>query len=256
MRRTTVKPFISNNWSCHATSAEARTGVYPDPDQETAEETEGTLFALARVVEQRDEHTAGHCERLALISVSLGFAMGLDTRDLLALYRGGYLHDIGKVGIPDSILFKPGRLTSDEWGVMRSHAVRGEEICRHVRSLKPVLPIIRNHHERFDGTGYPDGLAGEDIPLLARVLQVADIYDALISHRPYKSAFLVEDALKTLEVETARGWRDPQIVELFFRLHAEVITKITEYATGPERSLLAMGDSLSGMQHFLSYASA
>ncbi len=256
MRRKTAKQVLNHHWSCTATPVDRAAAVGESGAGTPEEETEGTLFALARVVEQRDEHTAGHCERLALIGVSLGFAMGLDTTSLLALYRGGYLHDIGKVGIPDSILFKPGRLTPDEWSIMRSHAVRGEEICRHVRALKPVLPIIRHHHERWDGTGYPDGLAGEAIPLLARVLQIADIYDALISARPYKGAFGVDEALKTLEIETARGWRDPEIVELFLELHGDTISKITEYAVGPQRSLLHLGNSLSGMQHFLAYATA
>jgi putative two-component system response regulator len=256
MLRKTAKPGLVNHWSCQTKSLERPESSSRSAAAVPVEETEGTLFALARVVEQRDQHTAGHCERLALIGVSLGFAMGLDTPSLLALYRGGHLHDIGKVGIPDSILFNPGRLSPDEWSTMRSHTTRGEEICKHVPSLGPVLPIIRSHHERFDGTGYPDGLAGEDIPLLARVLQVADIYDALISPRPYKSAFAADDALRTLEVETARGWRDPQIVELFFRLHGDVISKIGEYAAVPQRSLLAMRDSLEGMETFLNYATA
>ena len=129
----------------------------------SVDETEAILFALARAVEQRDRRTAGHCERLAFMGVALGMAMRLDRISLLALYRGGYLHDVGKVGIPDSILFKPGKLTAEEWVTMRSHAVRGEEICRHLKSLGPALPIIRHHHERWDGSGYPDGLRGAQI---------------------------------------------------------------------------------------------
>src|SRR5690349_6012443 len=157
-----------------------------DPGDVAENDTESILFALAQAVEQRDPHTARHCERLALISIALGTALELERASLLALYQGGYLHDIGKVGIPDSILFKPGRLTAEEWVVMRSHTTRGEEICRHMRSLRPVLPLIRHHHERWDGSGYPDGLRGKQIPLEARVLQLADIYDALTSPRPYK----------------------------------------------------------------------
>src|ERR1035438_9036869 len=139
----------------------------------------------SRAFEQRDANTGGHCERLAFTGVALGIALGLDRMSLLALYRGGYLHDVGKVGIPDCILFKPGKLTEDEWVTMRSHTVRGEEICGHLKSLSTVLPIIRHHHEKWDGSGYPDGLRGNQIPLLARVLQIADIYDALTSERPY-----------------------------------------------------------------------
>ena len=117
-------------------------------DEHYGGDQEGILFALAEAIEQRDHHIAGHCQRLAYISVTLGIAMGLDRLRLLALYRGGYLHDVGKVGIPDSILFKPGALTAEEWVTMRSHSARGEEICRHLKSMTHVLPIIRHHHER------------------------------------------------------------------------------------------------------------
>jgi putative two-component system response regulator len=195
---------------------------------------EGILFALAEAVEQRDHHTAGHCQRLAFISVTLGMAMRLDQVCLLALYRGGYLHDVGKVGIPDSILFKPAGLTAEEWVIMRSHSTRGEEICKHLQSMRNVLPIIRHHHERWDGTGYPDGLRREQIPLLARVLQIADIYDALTSPRPYKRAFEPKEAVRTIQQEAERGWRDPQVVKLFLRVHRTVIAKLPESDHGLE----------------------
>ncbi len=218
--------------------------------------TEGILFALAVAVEQRDRHTAGHCERLALLAVTLGIALGLSRRNLLALYRGGYLHDIGKVGIPDSILFKPDQLTAEEWVIMRSHTTRGEEICRPMKSLARVLPIIRHHHERWDGTGYPDGLRGEQIPLLARVLQVVDIYDALTMARAYKPAFAPARALDILKRETDRGWRDPHIVSLFVQLHDEVLSKIAAYATADhsDRQLESMRQSLANLQMYLASA--
>jgi putative nucleotidyltransferase with HDIG domain len=218
------------------------------PDDFAIDETEGILLALAQAIEQRDHQTAGHCERLAFISVALGVAMRLDRTDLLALYRGGYLHDVGKVGIPDSILFKPGALTADEWVTMRSHAARGEEICRHLKSLRPVLPIIRHHHERWDGTGYPDGLRGQQIPLLARIVQIADIYDALMSARPYKTAFSSKQALQIIQEETEKGWRDPETVSLFLSLHEDVIAKIADYTCGPDRNLEAMRHSLASLQ--------
>jgi putative two-component system response regulator len=182
---------------------------------DSLEEAETILFALAQTVEQRDMYTGQHCQRLAVASVMLGEALGLSHSDLTALYRGGYLHDIGKISIPDAILFKQGLLSEEEWEVMRSHPIRGEEICQPMKSLWPVLPIIRNHHERWDGTGYPDGLAGEDIPLLARILQVADIYDALITERPYKPALSHDQAFALMEEEVRRGWRDPELVPLF-----------------------------------------
>lgn len=215
------------------------------------DETEEILFALARAVEQRDSHTGGHCERLAFAGVALGVALGLDRPHLVALYRGGYLHDVGKVGIPDSILFKPGVLTADEWVTMRSHTTRGEDICRHMKSLAPVLPIIRHHHERWDGSGYPDGLRGEQIPLLARVLQIVDIYDALTSARPYKPAFPANQALAMIQEETDRGWRDPHIVRVFMQLHKDFISKIAPYSTSADRSLESMQTSLLNLQRFL-----
>ena len=217
-------------------------------DEFDVDGTEAILFALAHAVEQRDRQTAGHCERLAFTSVAIGMALGLDRPGLLALYRGGYLHDVGKVGIPDAILFKPGRLTAEEWITMRSHTVRGEEICRHLESLRSVLPIIRSHHERWDGAGYPDGLRGEQIPLLARIVQIADIYDALVSARPYKPAYQANEALHIIEQETAAGWRDPQIVDLFFKLHRKVISKISGYAAGAASSLDAMRETLESLR--------
>jgi len=182
---------------------------------DSLEEAETILFALAQAVEQRDKHTGDHCQRIATYSVALGLALGLSRQELVALYRGGYLHDIGKVAVPDSILFKKGSLTDEEWEVMRAHTTKGEEICRPMKSLSLVLPIIRNHHERWDGTGYPDGLAGEQIPLLARILQIADVYDALTSERPYKRSFTHEESIEILQQESAKGWRDSALVGLF-----------------------------------------
>jgi len=182
---------------------------------DSLEEAESILFVLAQAIEQRDEAISGHCKRLDEITRALGTALLLSPAQLLALHRGAYLHDIGKVGVPDAILFKPGRLSPQEWDVMRQHPIKGEAICRPVKSLAPVLPIIRGHHERWDGTGYPDGLAGEDIPLLARVLQIADTYDALTSPRPYKRAVHAPQALEILEQEAQRGWREPRLVRVF-----------------------------------------
>lgn len=182
---------------------------------DSLEEAETILFALAQAVEARDRYTGGHCQRLAEYSVTLGQALGLPQAQLVALHRGGYLHDIGKVGVPDSILFKKGPLDEDEWRIMRAHTVKGEEICRPMKSLTPVLPIIRHHHEKWDGTGYPDGLRGEEIPLLARILQIADVYDALTTVRPYKRAHSVEEAFRIMEDEGRRGWRDIELLSLF-----------------------------------------
>lgn len=185
---------------------------------DSLDEAETILFALAQAVEARDSYTAEHCQRLATYSVALGVALGLSRPELVALYRGGFLHDIGKVSIPDSILHGNQGLTDDEWRIMKQHTVRGEEICRPMKSLAPVLPIIRSHHEKWDGSGYPDGLKGEQIPLLARILQIVDIFDALITERTYKRAFTIEEATRVLEDEVSRGWRDPELVSLFISL--------------------------------------
>ena len=137
---------------------------------------------------------------------------------------------------------------------MRSHTTRGVEICRHMKSLAPVLPIIRHHHERWDGSGYPDGLRGEQIPLLARVLQIVDIYDALTSIRPYKPAYSPDRALQIIQEEADRGWRDPKLVTLFMTLHKDVIGKVASFATvaSADRQLESMRDSLINLQRYLS----
>jgi putative two-component system response regulator len=182
---------------------------------DSLEEAEAILFALAQTVEARDKETGNHCQRLAALSVALGTTLGLPQEDLIALHRGGYLHDIGKVSVPDAILFKKESLDEEDWLVMRNHTLVGERLCSRMKSLTPVLPIIRNHHERWDGSGYPDGLSGERIPLLARILQLADIYDALTSRRSYKQALPPDQALAVLAREAECGWRDPELVSVF-----------------------------------------
>jgi putative two-component system response regulator len=213
---------------------------------DSLEEAEGILFALAQSVEHRDRYTGLHCERLAAYGIALAQALGLPRREQLALYRGGYLHDIGKIAIPDSILFKRGLLTEQEWKIMRLHTIRGEEICRPMKTLAPVLPIIRSHHERWDGSGYPDGLRGEEIPLLARILQVADIYDALTTARPYKPAFSHRHSVELMMEEARRGWRDPELVPLFAQITQHGDGDVLESANeGMQASLAAMRRELS-----------
>ena len=220
----------------------------------TPSETEGILFALALAVEHRDGHTGGHCERLAFMSVAMGLALRLSKPNLITLYQAGYLHDVGKVGMPDSILLKPGSLSAEEWDVMRTHPLRGEEICSHIGSLSPVLPVIRNHHERWDGSGYPDGLKGNKIPKLARVLQVADIYDALVTQRPYKPSYSPRQALDFIREETACGWRDPEIVGVFLRIHDGVVPVVEEYFSSAAPEHASLRASLDNLQRFLALA--
>jgi putative two-component system response regulator len=200
---------------------------------DSLEEAEAILFALAQAIEQRDRYTGGHCQRLAAYGLTMGLALGLARPELLALHRGAYLHDIGKISIPDAILFKNGDLDRDEWLVMRQHAIRGEEICRPMKSLAPVLPIIRSHHERWDGSGYPDGLKGDQIPLLARILQIVDIYDALNTARPYKLARTHEESLGVLQAEADRGWSDPELVPLFREISDSLTVLALQTVTDP-----------------------
>ncbi len=185
---------------------------------------EQMVFTIARTVEARDRETGDHCERLARASVALGDRLGLDREQLTALRRGGYLHDLGKIGIPDAVLLKPGRLTAEEWEVMKRHVEIGVEICAPLRTLRPVLPLIRHHHERWDGSGYPDGLAGDEIPILARVFQIVDVYDALTNDRCYRKALTTEEALEVLREETAAGYWDERIVAAFVAMIADGVT--------------------------------
>src|ERR1700681_1886695 len=182
------------------------------------ERAESVLFSLARSIEGKDPYTHGHCERLAEYSARLGEQLKLSEDQITALRRGGVVHDVGKIAVPDAILLKPGRLTPDEWTIVREHSVVGERICAPLKSFRFVLPIIRHHHEKLDGSGYPDGLRGDAIPLTARVLQIVDVYDALTTDRPYKKAFSVTDALQTMKEEVAKGWWDPHIFDQFERL--------------------------------------
>jgi putative two-component system response regulator len=173
---------------------------------------------LGLIVEGRDPYTEGHCERLAARAVDLGRHLGLDEDSIVALRRGGYLHDLGKIAVPDAILKKGSDLTDREWEVMRLHPVTGENICKPLKSLRLVLPIIRHHHEHADGSGYPDHLRGDEIPLLARVLQVVDVYDALRTARPYKPALSHDQAAITMREEARRGLWDAGLVDEFFSM--------------------------------------
>ncbi len=202
---------------------------------------ESMLFTLARMVEAKDECTGNHCSRLSRISVRFGKSLELDEASLIALEQGGVLHDIGKLGIPDQILNKPGKLSDDEMAIMRTHTMIGYRLCEGLNSLRLTLPIIRHHHERWDGTGYPDGLAGEDIPLVARVFQLADIYDALRNERPYKKAFSLDKTVNIIEEEAADGLLDPHLtvkfIELVRRLSVDVSSVDDNIDLGESRYL-------------------
>ncbi len=184
---------------------------------------EAAIVSLALAIEARDPLTNGHCQRLAKYAEQLGAAIGLGADDLTALTRGGFLHDIGKVGIPDAVLLKPAALTADEYRTMQQHTIIGDRVCAELRSLRKVRAIVRSHHERLDGSGYPDGLRGDDIPLIAQIAGIVDVFDALTFARPYRPALPVEEALHVLRGEAERGWRSRDLVETWIGLQAEAV---------------------------------
>ncbi len=210
--------FIHKPYSPLELCARIRSAAHSKRLTDQLDSAEALLFALARMVEAKDETTGNHCTRLSHMATMFGRRLGLSEAQLEALRRGGILHDIGKLGIPDSILLKTGPLLDEEWSVMREHTNIGAHLCQGLASMKNVVPIILHHHERWDGSGYPYKLSGEDIPFLARVFQILDIYDALASERPYKKAMHHEQIIAELELETARGWRDPALMDEFIRL--------------------------------------
>jgi len=177
------------------------------------ESAETVLFSLALSIEAKDPYTEGHCDRLSKYSVDLAERLSLPEALRVALRRAGTVHDIGKVAVPEHILLKPGPLTPEEWKVMKRHPVVGERICRPLKSFRHVLAIIRHHHEKLDGSGYPDGLKGEQIPLTARILQTVDIYDALTTSRPYRQALSPKKTFAVMQEEVKRGWWDASLVE-------------------------------------------
>lgn len=173
------------------------------------------LMSLAVLIERRDGHTEGHCHRMANYATALGRRLGLGEDDLQALHRGGFLHDIGMLAVPDAVLNKAKSLDPEEFEIVKAHTTIGETLCVPLRSLKAVRPIIRSHHERLDGSGYPDGLRGDEIPLLAQIVGLVDVYDAITSQRPYQRAHSIQQAVDILRGQALRGWRRRDLVEEF-----------------------------------------
>jgi putative two-component system response regulator len=213
--------FLTKPVDAHELRARVRSLVRLKRYTDDLDSAESVIMSLALVIEARDAYTDGHCQRLAGYATALGDALGLSDDDRAALFRGGYLHDIGKVGIPDAVLLKTDRLTENEYRQIKTHPLIGDRLCGELRSLRQVRPIVRHHHERLDGSGYPDGLEGDAIPLLAQIMGIVDVYDAITTARPYKAAALPEQAFEELLKEVRRGWRRQDLVEAFIALRLD-----------------------------------
>ena len=207
--------FLTKPFDPHELRARVRSLVSLKRYTDDLDSADSVILSLGLIVEARDGTTGDHCARMAAFAAAFGTHLALPPEDIAALHRGGYLHDVGKVGVPDAILMKPGRLTPDEFEIMKRHTVIGDALCGDLRLLRPVSPIARHHHERCDGSGYPDGLTGNDIPLLAQITGIVDVYDALTSDRPYRKALTQDAAVKELLEEARRGWRRADLVEEF-----------------------------------------
>jgi putative two-component system response regulator len=192
------------------------------------ENAETVLFSLALSIEAKDPYTKGHCDRLSSYSEALGRRLGLPQEECVALRRAGVVHDVGKIGVPEHVLLKSGALNDEEWRIMKQHPIMGERICSPLKSFRLVLPIIRHHHEKLDGSGYPDGLRGDSIPLTARVLQITDIYDALVTDRPYRAALSHGEAIRTMYQEAGRGWWDSNLIKEFETLLSNQLAAVEQ----------------------------
>jgi len=213
--------FIAKPFDPHELRARVRSLLRLKRYTDELDSAEAVILSLALTIEARDRFTQGHCLRLSQLGAALGGRLGLGVEDIQTLERGGILHDIGKVGIPDAILLKPERLTAEEFAIIKTHTIIGDRLCSELSLLRHVRSIVRHHHERLDGTGYPDGLRGREVPLLAQIIGIIDVYDALTSARPYKSALPRDRALEELAREVEKGWRDPTLVREFAALSVE-----------------------------------
>lgn len=205
--------FLNKPVNRHELMARAKSLLRLKNLTDRLESAEAVIFSLAEAVEARDEYTGGHTERVGKLAVIIGRKMNLSEADIENLSRGGIVHDIGKIGIRDHILNKPGQLVDDEFDIMKKHPEIGYEICKSLKTTKGLLDLILLHHEKLDGSGYPKGLKGEQIPLPVRILAVADIYDALITNRPYRKSLSHEQVFEILDNEVFLNRIDGTVVE-------------------------------------------
>ncbi len=206
------------------------------------EDATRVILTLASSIDARDPYTAGHSERVSMYAEALGRTISLDPRDLGTLRLGGLLHDIGKVAVSDGVLLKDSALTAEERREVQTHPAKGARIVGHLRTFSRVFPIVLSHHERLDGSGYPEGLSGPAIPLLVRIASIADVFDALTTARPYRSSFSVEGAFNMLAEEAGKGWWDPTLVREFRRSLEELNLRSPGKLTGG-RAVLSVSRS-------------
>lgn len=195
--------------------------------QAIADAYDQTLIGWSRALDLRDKETEGHSQRVAQLTLAVAQALNIPPEEQINMWRGAMLHDIGKIGVPDAILHKPGPLTEEEWEIMRRHTTYAYELLYPIAYLRPALDIPYCHHEKWDGTGYPRGLRGEQIPLAARIFALVDVWDALTNDRPYRKAWSREQAWQYIQDQKGKHF-DPQLVDLFLSIAAPDLTKVME----------------------------
>lgn len=210
--------FVNKPFDAEELRARIRSLVRLKQFTDDLDSAESVILSLALTVEARDACTSGHCQRLARYATMLGAALKLGGEEIAALHRGGYLHDVGKIGIPDAVLLKPHKLTPAEYALMKDHTIIGDTLCGKLRSLSLVRPIVRHHHERLDGSGYPDRLRGSEIPLLAQIVGIVDAFDAITTNRPYRRAQPQRFAFEELRADAAQGLCSRDLVETFVQV--------------------------------------
>jgi putative two-component system response regulator len=217
--------FISKPFDTHEVIMKIKSLLKVKALNEELDHSENIIMTLAVAMEARDPYTKGHSTRVSNLSADFVSFLGLPEKDVKEMKKAGILHDIGKICLSESLLRKPGPLTKEEVELIKTHTLLGEELCLPLVSMRRILPAIRNHHERWDGKGFPDGLAGEDIPIMARMLSIVDSFDAMVSVRPYRDRRSVRITLETMKAEQQSGQWDSELVGYFLEMMRLLVEK-------------------------------